>query len=344
MMRRITVKLQVVFVVMALVFFQATPLFAKTLRMSSWFPAANPLMTEAFVPWTEEIEKVTQGRVKVRIMKKTVGSVATQFDVAKNGQVDIAFGNQSYSPGRFKQYAFVELPGNGDSSEATSIAYWRMYNRYFANNSELAGVKLLGLFTHGPGQLFTTKHKITSIDGNKGVKVRGGGVAATRVVEALGMTSIQAPFSKAAEMISNGVVDGAMFDRSIVPAVGFTRYFNNRFTIKGGLFNVSYFVVMNKKSWDTLSPEDQSTIDAISGEAFAKSIGAVWDRMGQSADKEFEKIALNTTIASGDLEQALQTVFATFEKEWIASVSEDGIDGQKVIDAYRKEIMTLQAE
>jgi TRAP-type C4-dicarboxylate transport system substrate-binding protein len=277
-------------------------------------------------------------------MKKTVGSVPTQFDVAKNGQVDIAFGNQSYSPGRFKQYAFVELPGNGDSSEATSVAFWRTYNRFFAETSELGGVKLLGLFTHGPGQLFTTNHKVTSMDGNKGVKVRGGGVAATRVVEALGMTSIQAPFSKAAEMISNGVVDGAMFDRSIVPLVGFTRYFKNRFTIKGGLYNVSYFVVMNKKSWDRLSSEDQAAIDAISGEVLARSMGAVWDRIGQSADKEFDKIALATTTASGAFGQELQTVFNNFEKEWIDSVSKDGIDGQKVIDAYRKEIATLQAE
>jgi TRAP-type C4-dicarboxylate transport system substrate-binding protein len=343
-MRRNTVYFQAIFVIMAFVFFQATPIFAKTLRMSSWFPAANPLMTEGFVPWTEEIEKVTEGRVKVRIMKKTVGSVPTQFDVAMKGQVDIAFGNQSYSPGRFKQYAFVELPGNGDSSEATSVAFWRTYNRFFAKTSELGGVKLLGLFTHGPGQLFTTNHKVTSMDGNKGVKVRGGGVAATRVVEALGMTSIQAPFSKAAEMISNGVVDGAMFDRSIVPLVGFTRYFKNRFTIKGGLYNVSYFVVMNKKSWDALSSEDQAAIDAISGEAFARSMGAVWDRIGQSADKEFDKIALTTTTASGAFVQELQTVFKNFEKEWIDSVSKDGIDGQKVIDAYRKEIATLQAE
>lgn len=343
-MRRNYVNYQAVFVILAMVFFQATPILAKTLRMSSWFPAANPLMTEAFVPWAEEVKKVTQGRVKVRIMKKTVGSVPAQFDVAKKGQVDIAFGNQSYSPGRFNQYAFVELPGNGDSAEVTSVAYWRIYNRFFAENSELGDVKLLSLFTHGPGQLFTNKHQVKSMDGNKGIKVRGGGVAATRVVEALGMTSIQAPFSKAAEMISNGVVDGAMFDRSIVPAVGFTRYFNNRFTIKGGLYNVSYFVVMNRKSWDSLSAEDQAAIDAISGEAFARTIGAVWDRMGHSADKEFEKIALTTTTATGAFGQELKTVFEKFEKEWIDSVVTENIEGQKVIDAYRKEIEAMQAE
>ncbi len=343
-MRQNTKTIQAIFVVMAFVFFQAAPICAKTLRMSSWFPASNPLMTDAFVPWTEEIEKVTQGRIKVRIMKKTVGSVPAQFDTAMNGQVDIAFGCQSYSPGRFKQYAFVELPGGANSAEATSVAYWRTYNKFFPENSELGGVKLLSLFTHGPGQLFTTGHQITSMNDNKGIKVRGGGVAATRVVEALGMTSIQAPFSKAAEMISNGVVDGAMFDRSIVPAVGFTRYFKNRFTIKGGLYNVSYFVVMNKKSWDALSPEDQSAIDSISGEVFAKSIGAVWDQMGQSAEKEFEKIALSTTTASGAFAKELQTTFAGFETEWIDSVSGNGIDGQKVIDAYLKEIEALQAE
>lgn len=304
---------QVILVVAVMIFVQTAPVFAKNLRMSSWFPASNPLMTEGFVPWTEKIEEVTQGRVKVNILKKTVGGVPNQLDVATRGQVAIAFGNQSYSPGRFKQYGFVELPGSGNSAEATSVAYWRIYNKFFGKNNELGNIKLLGLFTHGPGQLFTSDHKITSMNGNAGIKVRGGGVAATRVVETLGMTSIQAPFSKAAEMISNGVVDGAMLDRSIVAAVGFTRYMKNRFTIKGGLYNVSYFVVMNKKNWDALSSEDQAAIDAISGETLAQSMGAVWDRMGKSAEEEFDKVDMTMTTASGELERALHAAFAGYE-------------------------------
>jgi len=101
---------------------------------------------------------------------------------------------------------------------------------------------------------------------------------------------------------------------------------------------------MNRKSWDSLSAEDQAAIDAISGEAFARTIGAVWDRMGNSADKEFEKIKLTTTTAAGEFGQELKTVFEKFEKEWIGSVATDNIDGQMVIDAYRKEIEAIQPE
>lgn len=150
------------------------PTSAQVLRMSSWFPPQHSLMIEGFIPWTKEIERVTQGRVKVRILKKVVGSLASQFDVVTSGQVHIGFGNQSNTYGRFKQYAFVELPGSSDSAEVTSVAYWRVYNQFFKKNDELGEAKLLALFTHGPGQLFMADAHINSIEDNSGIKVRGG--------------------------------------------------------------------------------------------------------------------------------------------------------------------------
>ncbi|ASJ70301.1 TRAP transporter substrate-binding protein [Granulosicoccus antarcticus] len=314
----------------------ASPVEAtEKLRLSTPIPASHPLMTKVLKPWAANVKEVTEGRVVVRIMPKIVGSYAGQFDVAATGQADISMGNQSYSPGRFKQYAFAELPGLGDRAEATSVAFWDTYNQYFGPKDEMAEVKVLSLYTAGPGQLFTTEHVVSSMDGNKGVKVRGGGEAATRVVDTLGMTSIQAPFSKAAEMISNGVVDGAMLERSLVPVFGFDRYFKNRFVYPGGLFNVSYFMVMNKKSWAELDPKDQAAIDAISGQVLAQQFGQVWDEIGVSADKAFLDSGMLTTAAEGPLKENLAEAFKAYEKTWIDSVSADGFDGQEIIDSYR---------
>lgn len=116
------------------------------------------------------MSEVTDGRIEVRILPKLVGTLPGQYDVAATGQADIALGNQSYSPGRFIQYAFVELPGGGDRAEATSVAFWRTYNSFFSENDEMGDVKTITLFTAGPGQLFTTGHVVNSIDGNGGFK------------------------------------------------------------------------------------------------------------------------------------------------------------------------------
>lgn len=328
----------------ALALVLAVPAHAKErLRMSTGYPATHPIMTEGFIPWSKEVKKVTEGRVQIIVLPKIVGSYAGQYDVAATGQADISTGNQSYSPGRFKQYAFVELPGNGNRAEALSVAFWDTYTAHFSDKDELSDVKVLTLHTAGPGQLFTTDHMITGLDANDGVKVRGGGEAATRVTDTLGMTSVQAPFSKAAEMISNGVVDGAMLDRSLVPAFGFDRYFKNRFTYEGGLYNVSYFMVMNKAKWDRISAEDQAAIDAISGGTLARRIGQIWDRLGDASDAGFEEKGMVTTVAEGKLAEQLSAAFTAYEKTWIDAVAEDGVDGQAVLDDFRAKVRELEA-
>lgn len=323
----------------------ATPSFAtELLRMSSSYPSTHPVMTQALNPWAAKVAEVTEGRVKVIVLPKIVGSFAGQYDVAATGQADITMGNQSYSPGRFRQYAFAELPGNGNRAEALSAAFWDTYREFFAAKDEMSDVKLLTLHTAGPGEMFTSDHVVTSVDGNSGVKIRGGGEAATRVIDTLGMTSVQAPFSKAAEMISNGIVDGAMLDRSLVPVFGFDRYFRNRFTYDGGLYNVSYFLVTNKAKWERLSPEDQAAIDAISGEVLAGQIGRIWDELGDAADQKFDADGLVTTRADGALAAQLKTAFEGYEQDWIDAVEADGIDGRAVIDAYRARVRELEAE
>ena len=46
----------------------------------------------------------------------------------------------------------------------------------------------------------------------------------------------------------------------------------------GGLYNVSMFLVINKKKWNKLSDEDKEAIKSVSGEALAKMAGKAWDR------------------------------------------------------------------
>lgn len=337
--RKLMIK--IVIAAVSIISISGQPLSAKTLRMSSWLPPVSPVMKDVFVPWTEKIAKVTEGRVKIKILNKTVGSVPGQFDVASTGQVDIAFGNQSYTPGRFKEYAFVELPGNGNSAESTSVAFWRTYNKFFGDKDELGEAKLLALFTNGPGQLFTTTHKVTGMTGNNGIKVRGGGEGATRIIELLGMTSIQAPFSKAAEMMTNRVVDGIMLDPSVVPAAGFTKYLKYRFVVDGGLYNVSYFVVMNKKTWNSISKKDQKAIDSVSGEEFAREMGQIWDKMGNGAEKIFDEAGMITTKATGAFEKAMTKAFLQFENDWIAGIKDTGVDGRQVVDFFRAQVKAL---
>src|SRR5690606_11316464 len=77
---------------------QAAPF---VLRHSNWFPEGQVMRVNVIEPWKAEVERVTEGRVKIETLPKVVGSVQGQYDVARDGQADIVVFSNGYTPGRF---------------------------------------------------------------------------------------------------------------------------------------------------------------------------------------------------------------------------------------------------
>ena len=51
-----------------------------TLTASSWVPPTHSLTKGVLVPWTQEVEKVTQGRVKFNVLPKAPMAAPSTFD------------------------------------------------------------------------------------------------------------------------------------------------------------------------------------------------------------------------------------------------------------------------
>ena len=69
----------------------------------------------------------------------------------------------------------VELPFLGNSAEAVSVAYWRIYTRHLAKVGEHKGTKVIGLHAQPPGQIFNTKRPLKVAKDFKGLKLRAPG-------------------------------------------------------------------------------------------------------------------------------------------------------------------------
>jgi hypothetical protein len=109
------------------------------------------------VPWSKAAEEATQRRVSIEIMQAPLGPPPAHFDFAVNGIADITYGVHNYTPGRFPTTELAELPFLSDSARDLSVACWRIYDRYLKAANEQPGVQVLGVFVHGPGQLYTTE-------------------------------------------------------------------------------------------------------------------------------------------------------------------------------------------
>src|SRR5690606_10843870 len=72
-----------------------------TLRVANWLPPKHPLIAEIITPWTKEVEKATEGRVKMQILTSPLGPPPAHFDFAVNGVADVTYGVHNYTPGRF---------------------------------------------------------------------------------------------------------------------------------------------------------------------------------------------------------------------------------------------------
>ena len=167
-----------------------------TLTMSSWVSPTHPLTKNVVVVWGENVEKATNGRIKMQMLPKHPSAPPGTFDAVKDGLVDISYVTASYTPARHVLPLLPELPGSGATAEINSIAYSRIHWKYFQVIGEYKGVKLLGVFTHGPGQMFNTKRAITKVEDLAGMKIRSGGGISEEMARALGASAFVKPAPK----------------------------------------------------------------------------------------------------------------------------------------------------
>lgn len=309
-----------------------------TLRVSNWLPPSHPIVRDILTPWGQQVEKATQGRVKVEIMAAPIGKPPAQFDLIRSGAADVGYGVHGYTPGRFKLTPVAELPFLSDSAEALSVAYWRLHAETLAKAKEHDGVHVLTVFTHGPGQIYTTKAAVTKIADTEGLKMRIGGGVVAEIAKRLGMVGVQAPSPQVYEILSNGVADGILFPAESVPFFKIDGIVRHGTSVPGGLYNTSFFVVMNQATWDALPDGDKTAIDGVSGEAMARLAGKAWDAADAAGTAVMKEKGVTFVTADKAFTDALAGKLAGVEDGFLAAAKEAGIDGAGAIAALKADV------
>jgi len=308
-----------------------------TLRLSSWIPPKHAIATDMIFPWAKKVEKASNGRIKVNILKKALGKPPAAFDLAKDGIADISWGVHGYTPGRFVVTQLVELPFLGDDSEALSVAYWRVHQKYLAAANEHSGVKVLGLMAHGPGHIYNSKRAINMPGDLEGLKIRVGGGVVSDVGKALNIVTMLKPATKSYEILSRGVADGIFFPKEAIGSFKLTKVLKYATFIPGGLYNTSFFLVMSEKSWNKLSAQDQQAIMSVSGEEFAKLAGKGWNKADRDGLAAMIADGMSMQTASSAMMSSLRKKLSDIEEKVVARVKSKGIDGAAALKMLRAE-------
>lgn len=315
----------------------ATMAFAETkLTLSSWLPPTHPVVTDMIVPWTEQVKEATKGRVSVNILAKGLGHPKVHYDIARDGLADITYSVHGYTPGRFVMTKAVEFPFGGDSAEALSVAYWRIHQKYLSKAREHKDTQLLSVFTHGPGLIHNSKKDVTSVADLSGMKMRVGGGVVNDVATSLKAVPLLKPASKSYELLSHGVADGTLLPMESVMGFKIQDLVKHTTVVPGGLYNISFFLVMNRDRFRDLSKEDQDAIMRVSGEAFAKMAGRAWDNADSAALKAMKANGNEVTVASDAFIADVKQRTADLEGKWIKEAKKRGVDGEAALAELRQ--------
>ena len=323
--------------------FTGTTSQAQTVLTASTWLAPTHMLSETQKEWCGLVEQKTSGRVKCNILPRGVTAPPGTYDAIRSGQADLSFTVHGYTPGRFVTTQMAEFPFLGNSSEAVSAAFQRAYAKYPAFAAEHPGVKVLAVFTHGPGIVFNTKRPIAKIDDLSGLKFRVGGGMVNEISKTLGMNVTLKPAPESYELLSTGVMDGTLFPAESVESFKIDKVIKHGTTFPGGLYNTSFVFLMNQGKYDKLSAEDKKAVDEISGEFAARLFGRGWDRVDRRGLAFMQAAGVQFTKADAGFVKAVKDKTASLEDTWAKAAEAKGLkDAHKVLAEFRAEIAKLE--
>ncbi|MDR5651490.1 TRAP transporter substrate-binding protein [Ruixingdingia sedimenti] len=315
-----------------------------TIKYSNWMPANYFAWTDVIQPWFAEIEQVTEGRVKIDILPKVVGTAASQFDVVRDGLADMAWFTAGFTPGRFPVSEFADLPLVSNSASIHAPIYDRVYRKHLADFNEYEGTQVLTIFPISPSQMFIRGKTVKTLEDLRGLKFRSPGNTVIAAVELLGGVPITKAPTEAYEMLSSGAIDGQITPGSSVVGFNQVDLTDSAYLLPGGLSNAICMILINDAVWARISEADRAAIQAISQDKLAAKFGAAWENKDKEALEVLSANPKYTIVEATDEDVAkLREILKPLEEAWVKRAKEKGFANPEAILAdYRAQLAEAQ--
>ena len=164
------------------------------LNFATWHHPTYPLNTGIWEPFIEEIEKVTEGRVKIYFHP---GSVLVKgdetFDAVRTGTVDMGFTLQAYTRGIFPLTSILEFPFLFTSATQVCLTTAELLKNNEAFQKEYGDVVPIWVGATDTSMMVATK-KVNKVGDFKGLRIRTPGTIQNDVCEALDIVPISMPY------------------------------------------------------------------------------------------------------------------------------------------------------
>ena len=315
----------------------ASAVSAQTvIRVASFTPEGAVGVRFVMKPWMEAVKAELGDKVDLQgFWGGALGpNPFDQFDLVRDGVVDVAWVLPGYTPGQFPQLQVTELPFTVASGEEGSVVGWRLHEQGLIGG--LDDVHVITIWTPDITNIHLTK-PVNSLEELKGTALRTAGSTQALFVEAIGAAPQTLGSVEANEGMQRGTIDGQLQGWTGMNTFGGFAVAKASYRVPLGAS--PFLLLMNKQLWDSLSPEVQAVMMKHGGEALARAGGQAYDRL--TKDIIAKQLANGYTItdaSEADIARYQQD-YAGIADKW----AETTPNGKAVLEAYRKAIADYRA-
>ena len=291
------------------------------------FPPPETFPCVQMERWKEEVEKRTNGRVKIKTYPGgTLLGAKEIYDGVVGGTAAIGNFAMSYQPGRFPVSEAADLPHFFKSSKEASRKLAAMLKR--ENPAEFAEVKVLTAFTCPPGVIMSS-NPIDDVTDLKRAPLRSSGTSLD-ALRLLGAAPVAMPQSDVPDALHKGVISGIVSSGEVMKDMNYA--IQCKHVVEARLPIISFAVVMNKKRYETLPDDVKAVFEELYMEQ-AEWTGTYVDQHVQDAFKWSEEThQVTIKPVSDETLKAVKAKLAPMMDAYVKRVAEKGIDGKALID------------
>jgi TRAP-type C4-dicarboxylate transport system substrate-binding protein len=281
--------------------------------------------------FADEVAKATNGTLLIDVRSNgSLIKLDTIKRAVQSGQVPIGeirlgiYGNED-------QMNVLEGVPNLASTYDQAWKLMEAQASYFDKTYGAKGLKILG-YTPWPGQGFFTKEAVKSSDDFKGVKIRIYSKTTDEMAQKLGFNATILPFAEVPQAFSTGMIDALFTSAQTgcdIQAWDYVQYF----TFTGTMFNKNAIVV-NKRAFDKLTPEEQAAVVAA-GENATKRAWQLSKEFSEKTEQELIDHGMSVAQASSELQTRMNEVGAEMLEDWKATANSDQL---AVLEAYQASV------
>lgn len=301
----------------------------------------NPINQCGPKSFMDAITKASNGKVTWETFYGATGfSTPTKlFEQTQRGITDVAWGLPDYTPGRFPVSELISLPFIVNDSVPAARAISKLIPKYLSK--EYGSVHLVNMTMVSPYQ-FHLRKAPKAPDDFAGLRLRAAGKSTKAALEKLGIGIAALPAPLAYENLQKGVIDGTLGTWASLIAFKLSEVTTAH--VWANFASLPLYLVMNKATYQKLSPEVRAAVDKFSTPEAAAEFARCFTRIDEKAialaKKEGHSIEKLSPAKRAELRARVQPAV----EEEIKAAEAKGVPAQAFVAEFSKAVADEEAK